>query len=106
MMEKITMHAFSGEVILSVWRKGTVVPGYNPAEWRKDQCGAWIGFKFYGDRSSDYGWEIDHIISVAHGGGDNLSSLRPLHWRNNVKKSDGRLSCAVEASGNKNVEKK
>lgn len=100
------MANFSDEVILAVWRKGTIVHGYDSAEWRKDQCGAWIGFKFYGDRSSDYGWEIDHITSVAHGGGDNLSNLRPLHWRNNVKKSDGRLSCVVEASGNKNVEKK
>lgn len=26
----------------AVWNKGTVVAGYDPAKYRKDNCGAWM----------------------------------------------------------------
>ena len=34
-----------------VWAKGTPCPPNDPDEWRKDQCGAWIGWAYYGNRS-------------------------------------------------------
>ena len=37
-------------------------------------------FDKYGDTSSDYGWEIDHIKPVARGGTDNLNNLQALYW--------------------------
>ena len=92
--------AFSEDVKVAVWRKGRVVAGEDSAKWRKDVCDAWIGWSFYGDRDSQYGWEIDHINP---NGGDSLFNLRPLQWENNVAKSDGKLVCAVTASGQKNV---
>lgn len=97
--------AFSEEEKLEVWKKGDVVSGVDSAVWRKDQCGAWINFAKYGERNSDYGWEVDHIKPVSKDGGDNLGNLRPLHWKNNAAKSDGRLSCAITSDGNKNVAK-
>ena len=100
------MANWTDEIISAVWKKATVVANNDPAVWRKDQCGAWIGFNFYGKRDSEYGWEIDHIKPIANGGKDDLENLRPLQWQNNVEKSDGRLSCKVTASGTKNVEKK
>ena len=71
--------------------------------FRKDECGAWIKWDKYGDRSSDYGWEIDHIKAVANGGNESLNNLRPLHWKNNAVKQDGRLTCPVKSNGAKNT---
>lgn len=83
---------------INVWSKGTIVQGYDSAIYRKDQCGAWIRYSDYGNRSSQYGWEIDHITPDSKGGGDTLSNLRPLQWQNNVDKGDGRLKCNVSSS--------
>ena len=69
---------------LAVWEKGTTIPNYDAEKWRKDSNGNVISFAAYGNRDSDYGWEIDHIRPVAEGGGDLLVNLRPLHWKANV----------------------
>ena len=90
---------FSDSIIQKVWGKGKVVPNNDPNIWRKDEGGAWIGRRYYGDRNSQYGWEIDHIKSESRGGGDELFNLRPLQWKNNVSKQDGRLTCPVIADG-------
>lgn len=95
--------AFSEDVIQKVWEKGTVLSNNDPDVWRKDQCKAWIGRKFYGDRQSQDGWEIDHIKPGSEGGGDELSNLRPLQWENNASKQAGRLVCVVTSSGLNNV---
>ena len=77
---------FSIEVINKVWDKGGYALGRNPAEWREDVHGALISWREYGNRSSVYGWEIDHIRPRAEGGGDETSNLRPLQWENNVRR--------------------
>lgn len=94
--------SFDHETKSQIWHKATEVRSYDPNRWRKDACGAWIGWTEYGDRDSDYGWEIDHIDP---NGGDDLSNLRPLQWKNNVATSDsGVLTRAVTASGDRNVD--
>lgn len=93
---------FTSETILKVWQKA-VIDEYNvPNDYRKDECGAWIERAQYGNHDSAYGWEIDHI-NLESDDMDNLSNLRPLHWKNNGRKDDGRLACAVTSSGTTNV---
>lgn len=91
--------AWTEEMIQKVWEKGKIVGNNDKDVWRQDACDAWIKREEYGNRKSQYGWEIDHI---SPGGSDQLSNLRPLQWENNVDKSDGRLKCNVTAKGGDN----
>lgn len=96
---------FTTEQIQKVWEKATVVSGNDSNVFRKDQCGAWIARQQYGNRKSNYGWEIDHITPESKGGGDELSNLRPLQWENNMSKLAGNLVCVVTSNGTENVKK-
>jgi len=84
------------------WNKARIVGNNDPNVWRQDECGAWIKWDAYGDRNSQYGWEVDHITSQDHRGTDVDSNLRALQWQNNVSKGSGRLKCAVTAHGQNN----
>ena len=79
---------FSKEEEKAVWEKAIIISWNSPDKVRQDKCGATIHFDAYGDRGSPYGWEVDHIVAVAKGGGDEMENLQPLHWRNNVAKDD------------------
>ena len=92
----------SDKDIILTWNKGKIISGYDPNTYRQDECGAWIEFQSYGKRDSNFGWEIDHIISQDHNGSDAPSNLRPLQWENNVAKSNGRLTCKVKARSDSN----
>ena len=72
-----------------VWEKGEIIAGCDPQEWRLDDFGNVIQSSAYGDRTSHYGWEIDHILPVALGGLDTLDNLRPLYWPANVARWRG-----------------
>ena len=82
--------------IEAVWRRGFILPNYDPAVWRKDACGWPIKRSEYGTETQ-YGWEIDHIQPVSRGGTDHLANLQPLQWKNNRHKGDDwpNWSCAV-----------
>jgi 5-methylcytosine-specific restriction endonuclease McrA len=68
----------------AVWEKATKLPFYDPVEWRADATNQIIRYSHYGDRQSQWGWEIDHVFPTALGGRDDLDNLRPLHFRANA----------------------
>lgn len=85
---------FSQRIVDEVWNKAqrTSTPGV-----ARDACNATIMRTSYGT-TSQFGWEVDHIVPVSQGGTDDLSNLQPLHWRNNRRKGDSRdtlSSCIV-----------
>ena len=67
-----------------VWDKGFVIPGYDPVQWRRDEFGYAMSFAAFGDRSSAYGWEVEHITPVSAGGSDAIANLRPMNWQANM----------------------
>jgi hypothetical protein len=88
--------SYTDETVLEVWERAMSVENNDSSIWRKDECGAWIQRTMYGDRHSQYGWEIDHLQAQ---GPDHVSNLRPLHWKNSTGTGDGRLICRVTSSG-------
>lgn len=78
----------------TLWSELSVIAGYSPSEWRRDCFGNAVRYSDYGDRDSEYGWEIDHIRPQVLGGGDSLSNLRAIHWKANASMG-GTLSGAI-----------
>ena len=70
---------------LLVWMKGNIAPGQDGAVFRTDSMGSTMKYSEHGNRDSDVGWEIDHIIP---NGDSSTPNLQPLQWRNNVEKGD------------------
>lgn len=56
---------YNRKIIKQVWEKAIPQLNCNSCQVRKDTCGAWIVSGDYGNRDSEYGWEIDHIIPVS-----------------------------------------
>ncbi len=79
-----------------VWDKAPFIDVRHPEYGKKDPCKACIKEEEYGNQNSDYGWQIDHIYpeqklqdaGVPQELIDHIDNLRPMHWKNNNKKSD------------------
>jgi hypothetical protein len=94
----------SEQQIQTVWEQAEAVRSANPTKWRKDACGAWICRDQFGNRNSEFGWEINCIRPVDNGGTEVLSDLRPLQWINNEASRSGNLLCRVKANGGVNID--
>lgn len=94
---------FTEDTIQKVWNNAKVVQNENPNVVRMDKCNAKILRKEYGNRNSEYGWEIDHIKPISKGGTDDISNLQALHWENNVAKATDDLVCKITYKDGKNT---
>ena len=77
----------SKKKIDNVWGKGKPIRRRNPDTWRRDSEGNIIRKGSYGTHG-EYGWEIDHKYPQSKGGSDANKNLQPLHWEENIEKSD------------------
>jgi len=85
-----TSTQYDHATLSTIWNKGLAVQNYDANVFRRDVYGTWMRWDHYGRTSSQFGWEVDHIIPVARHGSDALSNLQPLQWENNRKKCDNR----------------
>ena len=54
----------------------------------------------HGNTLSPYGWETELSYPAARGGGNELTKLQPLDWRNNRAKGDTvGWSCKMQLAG-------
>jgi len=69
-----------------VWNKGEKVFGFDSNVWRKSKHGHLMKRSEYGNRSSEYGWEVEHGKPVAKGGTNHPNNLSAENWRENLRK--------------------
>ncbi len=80
MTEDEQQSGYDREVLDRVWALAQSVAGNDPALWRKDEHGAWMHRMEYGNRHSQFGWEIADCGSFIRRVG--VSSLRAMQWQN------------------------
>jgi hypothetical protein len=71
-----------------VWAKALEVPWSDPSLVRKDRFGYLMRYSDFGDHSSSFGWEIDHLVPMALGGSEDEWNLEPLNWLMNLSTAE------------------
>lgn len=92
---------YDREIVRRVWKAGQAIEGNDDALWRKDEFGAWINFLEYGNRNSQFGWEIIDPAPWRSGAGVYL--LRPCQWENYLDYMAAQRRSRMTAEGLKNV---
>ena len=68
----------------AVWKKAKKINEKDPSEYRKCAItGNEIRYSHYGDNSSIYNWDIDHIISKVCNGSDHIFNLHAVNSSKN-----------------------
>ena len=88
---------FPPETVEAVWQKARTMGTYSTL--RVDAWGWTIVRQDYGNTRSRYGWEIDHIVPIGHGGTDDLTNLQPLQWENNRRKDEAEFIASAHKRG-------
>ena len=93
---------YDREVVERVWSYAQMVPGNDPAVWRKDEFGAWIHRADWRNRSSEFGWEIAECGFRMRAAG--VATLRPMQWQNYLDfMVADRMRSSVTADGLRNA---
>lgn len=92
---------YDGHVVEQVWQTAQVIPGNDPAIWRKDAFGAWIHRHAYRNRASEFGWEIADSAYTQRAYG--LASLHPMQWQNHLDFLVAARQSVVTADGLRNA---
>jgi hypothetical protein len=88
---------YGPEVVERVWQLAQVVAGNDAHLWRKDEVGAWIHRLEYGNRRSQFGWEIADFSGERRGYG--VTVLRPMQWENHVDRLVAQRRSVITADG-------
>lgn len=95
------MANFTEEEKVAAWNNAYSPPsGYDGRLYRLDSCGALIYWPSYG-KSTDMGWEVDHVYPEDKGGKNDLVNLRAMQHANNSSKNNSYpwYSCSVTYNG-------
>jgi len=102
MDEPPTELGYDSDVVARVWALAQVIPGNDPAVWRKDENGAWLNRQDYRNRHSQFGWEIADCGFFLRRSG--VAALRPMQWQNYVDfLVAARTGAVMTADGLQNV---
>lgn len=82
-MQKEIIMEINHETAMSLWTKR-----YGKVTRIKDFAGREMDKGSYGNRNSDYGWNLDHILPQSQGGKDTDSNLICCHILTNDEKAD------------------
>jgi hypothetical protein len=82
------------DMIQKVWQKGRGAADRAAAEWRTDECGAWMHRAQYGNADSEYGWKIQNVSA---GAANTVENLRPFHKANSFDVANRKPHCHVTA---------
>jgi hypothetical protein len=104
MEEKSTLQvSYDSDTINRVWEKARIIKGYNPQQFRKDICGAWICKDDYGKHDKlSLGWEIASFNPFKTE--SSVSTMRtyllPMQWENYEKRGNDfpDVHCCVDSS--------
>ena len=94
---------YDREIVTRVWQFARIIPGNDSELWRKDEFGAWIHRLDYGNRHSQFGWEIANASLGRHARETGLHALHPLHWQNYLDEAAARRESRITADGLRNI---
>lgn len=92
---------YDRDVVERVWQAAQIIPGNDPALWRKDEFGAWIHRLSYRSRLSEFGWEIADCAYTQRQYG--IASLRAMQWQNHVDFLVASRQSVITADGLRNA---
>lgn len=84
----------------AVWDKAKKISGKDPSTHRQDPYGNTLYYGSHG-KSSEMGWDVDHIKPQSQGGSDSVRNLQALQSSVNRSKGDSLVKKSRHSKSNK-----